>query len=191
MPCWTAYFESTRRPARGAAAPARVRSLRPTLSDPAAREAQAAHLAVIALNHPDLLHDIEEAWSRVALDGWLAELRDAMLHLPRAEGGGPLDSVGTMNHLHASGHGGHVARALQLAEQLGKLGAAARPDAMPSAAEAGWWHYFGLIQREKLSEEIELAQKLLAQDWSPACQRRVIVLREAQEKLWALEPGDE
>ncbi len=179
------YFASTRRPPTPGAAPARVRQIRPTLSDPAAREAQAAHLAVIAINHPDLLHDIEEAWSRVALDDWLAALREAMLHLPEK-----LDSAGVMNHLTATGHGGHVARAFQMAERHGRLDAAARPDAMPSAAEAGWWHYFGMIQFEKLNEEIELARNLLAKDWSAACARRVSALCEARIKLRALEPGD-
>ncbi len=190
------YFASTRRAAPGTPPASRVRPLRPTLSDPAAREIQAAHLAVIAVNHPGLLHDIEEAWCRVALDGWLAELRETMLHLPRADaaaapdGGGRLDSDGVMNHLTATGHGGHVARAFELLEQHGKLDAAARPDAMPSAAEAGWWHYFGMIQFEKLNEEIELARNLLAKDWSPACERRVRALCEARIKLRALEPGE-
>ena len=175
------YFATTRR----RAVPARVRQIRPMLSDPAAREAQAAHLAVIAINHPDLLHDIEEAWCRVPLDGWLAELRAAMLHVPAS-----LGVSGTMDHLISSGLGSQVAMAFQLAEQHGRLDAAARPDSMPSAAEGGWWHYFGMIQFEKLNEEIDLAQKSFSEDATPACERRVRALCEARLKLRASEPGD-
>ena len=96
----------------------------------------AVHLAVITINHPDLLHDVEEAWCRVALGGWLAELREAILHLP-----GSLGAQGTMDHLISIGLGSQVARAFRLAAQHGRFGAAARPDAMPSVAEAGWWRW--------------------------------------------------
>ena len=155
------------------------------LSDPNARDVQAGHLAIIAINHPDLLHDIEDAWSRVSLDGWLAELRNAILHLP-----GLLSSAEVMKHLAQSGYANHVARALQVAEQHGRLDAAARAGAMPSTAEAAWWHFFGMIQSDRLNEEIDLARKALANDLTPARQRRMAALCEARIKLYAVELGD-
>ena len=95
-----------------------------------------------------------------------------------------------MNHLELSGYGTHVARAFRAVERHGRLDAAARPDAMPSVAEAGWWHYFGMVQFDKLNEEIERARSLFAADASAACERRVRALCEARIKLRALEPDD-
>ena len=152
------------------------RKQRPVLSDAAAREVQAAHLAIIVMHHHYLLHDVEEAWCRVPLSSWLAELRDILLHLPPA-----LDSDGVKNHLNAS-HPGHVVHAFELVEQHGALDPAARTDAMPATAEFGWWHYFGMVQIDKIDDEIDLAVKSFIEDASSACERRIKALCEVRIK---------
>jgi YD repeat-containing protein len=64
------------------------------------------------------------------------------------------------------------------------LSQAASPHAMPAEAEAGWWHFFGLLNYGRLVEEIHAAQRDLAVAWDPAAQRRLIALCAARASLF-------
>ena len=168
-------------PAAGVGA-GRTPPTRPALSEASAREEQAAHLALIAAHNPRLIHDVEDAWHRLVLPGWLATLREAVI-----EAAGMLDSDDLVNHLRTSGAGPLLARATELVRRTGALGESAQPGAMPATAEAGWWHFFGLIQHARLDDEISLAKSLLEQDITDARQSRLIALIEARAKLTMLE----
>jgi hypothetical protein len=61
---------------------------------------------------------------------------------------------------------------------------AASADAMPAEAEAGWWHFFGLLNYERLAEEIRAAERDLAAGWDAAAQRRLIALCAARSSLF-------
>ena len=182
------YYEATRRAPRGGPGrdgrgkPAAARAARPVLSEEAARAEQAAQLALIAAHNPSLIHDVEEAWARLALPAWLAALRDAVI-----DAAGLLDSEAVMNQLRHSGKEHLLARATELVRRTGGLGESARAGAMPAAAEAGWWHFFGLIQHAKLDDEIRLATSLLEQDFTDGRQLRLIALVEARAKNLLLE----
>jgi hypothetical protein len=67
----------------------------------------------------------------------------------------------------------------------------AAPDASPAEAEAGWWHFFGLMDRGRLEEEVATAQRRLAGRFDAANQRRLIALRTAFEALCKGEEGAE
>jgi len=58
---------------------------------------------------------------------------------------------------------------------------------MPAEAEAGWWHFFGLMNPARLDEEVSVARRELELRTSDAQQRRLITLVEARN---ALRQGD-
>ena len=66
----------------------------------------------------------------------------------------------------------------------------ARPDAMPAEAEAGWWHIFGLMNRDRLEEEWLAAGRACAVQLDDASQRRLIALTKARADLSALQDAD-
>ena len=90
-----------------------------------------------------------------------------------------------MNHLTQVGLAAQAAQALSAVPT--PLAACASPDAMPAEAEAGWWHFFGLMNPVRLDEEVSLAARELASRTSEALQRRLITLVEARN---ALRQGD-
>ena len=150
--------------------------------DTAAHE-RARHLVAILLRHPRLLHDVEEAFGTLPLPSTLADLRDAILSWGSAAE--VLDSGALMNHLTQVGLAAQAAQALSAVPT--PLAACASPDAMPAEAEAGWWHFFGLMNPVRLDEEVSLAARELASRTSEALQRRLITLVEARN---ALRQGD-
>ncbi len=158
------------------------RDVRPALSEDAARLVRSSQLAIIAARSPGLIHDVEDAWARLSLPSWLAELRDAVI-----EAAGLLDSEAVMNHLRGSGKEHLLARAVELVRRTGGLGESSEAGAMPATAEAGWWHFFGLIQHAKLDDEILLARSLLEHDFTEARQLRLIALVEARARNLLLE----
>lgn len=156
--------------------------LRPALNPDLAREEQGCLLALIAHRHPDLLHDIEEAWERVELPSWLSRLRASILSAT-------LDSDPSVNHLPTSGTDPDLARAEELVRRRGSLPRCATADTMPAEAEAGWWHFFGLLQHTKLDDEIRAAGARLASDFTEARVRQMTALIGARAELHTL--GDE
>ena len=63
-----------------------------------------------------------------------------------------LDSRTLLDHLHALGLSQDVARVL---EELPSCG---RADAQPAEAEAGWWHFYGLMHRDDLEQAKKAAE---------------------------------
>jgi hypothetical protein len=61
---------------------------------------------------------------------------------------------------------------------------------MPADAGAGWWHFFGLMNPERLDEEVEAARAAFAAQADEAAQRRLIVLTAARAAVLRGEPGE-
>ncbi len=147
-------------------------------------------LLAILLHHPALMLDVEEALCSLTLSPALARLREAMLawahRAARAEKLGQeqafilpeaLDSAALIDHLAEIG----------LGEQVGEARAAAQSFAAPGAPLAevaeGWWHFFGFSHRERLAEELAAVQREFAAAPNLRLQRRLLALREAQNRL--------
>lgn len=190
------YFRERMR-ARPAASPFTARragprgpALRPPLR--LNRVAPGAHLGAaerlramvaILLHHPALLPDVEEAFAGLALDPPFARLRDAILRW--SQEAQMLDSAGLMSHLTHSGLAAEVALALSSVPV--PLPGCAAETAMPAEAGAGWWHFFGLMNPERLDEEVEAARAAFAAQPDAAAQRRLILLTATRA---ALQRGD-
>ena len=152
---------------------------------PDGREALAErHRALLAilLIHPDLVGDVQEALSGLPLSPNMTGLRHAILQWWDGHSSvGALDSGSLMNHLQ---HSGFAERAAEvLAARPVPLPACARPGAMPAEAEAGWWHFFGLLHRDRLEEEVAAAASAFVQAPDAAAQGRLIALCAARDAL--------
>ena len=188
------FKERYRKPPRGApgrtgggtALAARPRGLtRPTIAPADAAAERARNLVAILLNHPALLHDVEEAFGTVPLSAPLARLRAAMLEW--SAGTEHLDSAGLMSHLTAIGLAAEAAQARSASPN--PLPECAAPNAMPAEAEEIWWHFFGLMHRSRLDEEVAQARSAFERRPDAAAQRRLVSLRAAQEALNRGEQG--
>jgi DNA primase len=144
-------------------------------------------LVATLLRHPRLLRDVEEAFGIVVLPADLAGLRDALLGWAalREDAGEPLDSAGLMDHLSQLGLAEDASRAMGVAPL--PQAAFAMADAMPAEAEAGWWHIFGLMHRDRLEQEVTAAMRDLADHADEATERRLNALCAARN---ALRQGD-
>ena len=159
--------------------PARAAPHAPINEADAVAERHRTLLAILLL-HPDLLGDVAEALSSLRLAPPLAALRQALLQWWHSAE--VLDSAHLLNHLGTSGF--EEVTAHVLARQAMPLTPAAAPDAMPAEAEAGWWHFFGLLNYERLVDEIRVAERDLATAWDAAAQRRLIALCAARSSLY-------
>lgn len=136
-------------------------------------------LLAILLNHPTVIADVAEALSSLPLSGRLSRLRDSILHW--FDSAQTLDSGGLMNHL---GHSGQADEAKHvLAPWPMPLPACARPDAMPAEAEAGWWHFFGMLNRQRLEQEVASARAAFEAEPNTAAQDRLVALCAARDAL--------
>ena len=54
---------------------------------------------------------------------------------------------------------------------------------MPAEAESGWWHFFGLMNPNRLEEEVTAAMRAFEAMPDIAAQRRLIALCGAREAL--------
>ena len=137
-------------------------------------------LLAILLRHPRLLRNVEHALEELVLPDGLARLRHALLIW--AETSDVLDSAGLMSHLTETGLAADIAHILSTAPA--PLPACAAPDAMPGEAEAGWWHFFGLLNRGRLEEEVAAAGRYFAAHGDDrAAEQRLIALARARETL--------
>ncbi len=178
------FYASRKRP--GKAAPSKPRPAR-TLSTLDETQAERGRcLVAILLRHPDLLHDVEEAFAALDLPPAMSRLRDAVLHASERD---MLDSATLLSHLHASGAMEEAAQALSSAPY--PLPACAHADAMPAEAEAGWWHIFGLMHRSRLDEEVAAASRAFIDQPDDATQRRLIALCAARDALSVPDQGME
>jgi DNA primase len=142
------FFAATR---RGAPKQPGLRPVRPTLGADAASTSRARKLTAILLHHPELSRDLEEAYGSLPLADAIRPLRDAMLayfaHHER------LDSIALMDHLQALGLSAELRLTLDETPSCG------RPGVQPAEAEAGWWHFYGLMHREGLENAVEAARR--------------------------------
>ncbi len=115
-------------------------------------------LLAILLNHPVLIGDVAEALSGLPLDARYAGLRGALVNgmIParRLDSGMPHEPPRTV--------WARRARAVVLAARPVPLPACAGAGAMPAEAEAGWWHFFGLLNRHRLEQEVTSAAAAFA-----------------------------
>ena len=157
---------------------------RTTFTADAAAAERERILTAILLRHPELLRDVEHAYADLPLPSPLNQLRATLLAW--AETTDTLDFGGLMSHLSHSGLAAEAVQALSAVPV--PLPACAAPDAMPAEAEAGWWHIFGLMHRERLEEEVVAASRDFAERADGAAQRRLIALCAARD---ALRRGDQ
>ena len=54
---------------------------------------------------------------------------------------------------------------------------------MPAEAEAGWWHFFGLLNRPRLEQEVAAAAAAFQLSPDAAAQTRLVALCAAREAL--------
>ena len=173
------------RPAKGALRPP-VRIQRSPVGAGVAGAERARALVAILLHHPGLLTDVEEAFATLALPAGLARLRDSILQWSQTAE--MLDTEGLMSHLTLSGLTAEATQALSAAPV--PLPGCAAAGVMPAEAGAGWWHFFGLMNPERLDEEVTAARAAFALLPDEAAQRRLILLTATRAALLRGEPGE-
>ncbi len=176
----------------------RVRSgIRPTPLPPrprpdpeAARLARADCLALILCRHPRLLRSVEEAFAVLDLPAPHARLRDAMLGWADATHGRAgahhkesLDTEELLAHLRQVGLESELQRVLATSLRC------AAPDAMQAEVEAGFWHFFGLMNPGRLEAEWMAATREMEKHVDPATQQRLIALSLARARLRSGDTG--
>jgi DNA primase len=162
-------------------APAPVRTgPRPNPHADSATRLRACTLTAIVVEHPYLLHDVEEAYGSLDLPPDMHRLRDAILaHAAQSadDSGPPLDSAGLMNHLNALGLTAELTRALE------QTPSCARKTSQPAEAEAGWWHFYGLMHRDGLEDAVQAARRNYEQTQDEAALTRLNALCIARDRL--------
>ncbi len=111
-------------------------------------------LTAILLRHPYLLNDVRGAFESLSFDGALGRLQRAMLEW--TDDAETLDFPGLMDHLTKSGCSSEI-------EQVFAKGGLPLPrctasTAMPAEVAEDWWHFFGLLNVERLREEVTQAK---------------------------------
>ncbi len=159
-------------------------------------------LLAILLRHPDLLHDVEQAFCHLELPDELAQVRAALLDWagtpcgtldafgrPAGEdvpASPPLDSASLIAHLHSAGLSAQVD--VILGPSPLPVAAAAFENAMPADAEAAWWEFFGHINMPGLREQVMAAERRTAECLNEENQRQQILLKSA---LLAVQRGEQ
>ena len=179
------FYES--RPRKGALRPATARPARTPAADNATFAEQARILCAIVLRHPELLHDMEEAWMGLDLPLPLARLREAMLFAVH-HAAEPLDSAALVAHLEQTDSADTAA--VVLSGRPMPLPAYARTVAMPAEAEAGFWEIFGLMHQASLQADIAAAGQAFTQNPNAETQARLIALTEALDQLTETQSTD-
>ncbi len=170
-------------------------------------------LTAILLRHPELLPDVEEAFCTLDLPDELRPLREHMVgwaaqaHAPGARfddvahfdeaqitqiddhAAPPLDSQGLMDHLTRTGLSAQVAAVLgegplPLAEQV-------EPSDMPAELASRWWHFFGLLNFDRLVQERDAAVREWNERRDAPSARRMEALCKVCAALRAGEQADE
>jgi DNA primase len=156
---------------------------RPTPGPGPARDEQARILVAILLRHPALLPQFEEAFSTIKLPSTLESLQHAVLRWQATAS--ELDSGALITHLTKIGLAAQAAQALSAVPV--PLPVCARATAMPAEAAEGWWHFFGLLEPDRLEAEIAQATRDLANapddSAQHAAERRLVALCTARETL--------
>ncbi len=172
-------FQGGKRTGKGAPFQPPVPITRSPPSSGYAADERARTLVAIVLRHPHLLVDVEETFAMLALAEPLNLLRDAILQWSTSAQ--VLDSAALMNHLHSSGLSAQVDMALSAVPV--PLPQCATGGAMPAEAASGWWHFFGLMNPNRLEEEVTAARRAFEAQPESATQRRLIALCNARDAL--------
>ena len=146
-------------------------------------------LLAILLNHPNLIHDVAEAVSGLPLAPHHACIRDQILHWH--DSAEVLDSANLMNHLTASGYS-NEAESL-LSGRFMPLSDSSGSGAMPAEAESAWWHFFSLLNKPQLDQQIAFAKAQLDRAPTASAQERLVRLTAARLALLedtALDDGE-
>jgi len=182
----SALFERFFAGRRGGRAPKPApRSPRPPIGADATRIEQARCLLAIAIAHPWIIAETEDALAGLDLPpGPASQLKDALLAwLATAPA---LDSVALADHLREAG----MAESRGWAGRSGAPRAALDPMAPPAEALEAWWHFFGLLKGEAA---LDADRRLAESDWlagnDPAALRRLTLLTEALSALRRGEAG--
>jgi len=184
------FFESGRRAAprakfapraAGRPAPPPVRTgPRPGMTADAADITRGRTLTAILLRHPYLLHDLEEAYGSLPLPADMARIRDAILshdNQTSEETAQPLDSAALINHLHTLG------LSVELTRALDETPSCASEQSQPAEAEAGWWHFYGLMHRDGLEDAVAAARRTYETSQDDAAFARLNALCIARDRL--------
>jgi DNA primase len=164
-------------------APAGRPTARPVPTGDGAAGERARILVAALIRHPEILRDVEHAFCELELPPLLRRIREALLAW--VEAATVLDSPGLMTHLTSSGLAAEAEQVLATVPV--PLPEFASAEAMPGDAEAGWWHFFGLMHHARLAEEVAAATKQFALRGDKDSQRRLLALRAA---LIAVETGE-
>ncbi len=160
---------------------------RPALDPATARDQKERALTAILLNHPYLLPEMEEAFAAIDLSFERASLRTAILQW--SSEADMLDSAALITHLTQTGLEALAFQALSAVPV--PLPACAAKAAMPAEAASGWWHFFGLLEPDRLESEIAAAERDFNANFDPAGQRRLTALVQARNELRAGGHGSE
>lgn len=156
---------------------------RPVPTGDSATGERARILVAVLIRHPEILRDVEHAFSELELLPVLGRIREALLAW--AETATVLESQGLMTHLTSSGLAAEAEQVLATVPV--PLPEFASAEAMPGDAEAGWWYFFGLMHHARLADEVAAATKQFALHGDENTQRRLVALRAA---LIAVEAGE-
>ena len=158
-----------------------VRASPPARTLPGAEVGAERHRALLAivLNHPVLINDVAEALSSLSMSPLHGCVRDQVLHWHHSAE--TLDSEALLNHLALSGYAAEAR--IVLSDRPIPLPACANVAAMPAEAEAGWWHFFGLLNRPRLEEEVAAARAAFERAPDAAAQDRLVRLTAARLAL--------
>lgn len=220
------FFETFRpsrqkRPDKRAPEPSNVSRLRHQPRRPpeaqSVRRERLRILTAILLRHPELLHDVEEAYCSLDLPeemrllrehivGWAAHAHmhpvpgtpansndvdpsDAPTTQTVEDASRPLDSQALIDHLTLDGMSAQIGMILggdplPLAEQ-------AEPGDMPAEVEMRWWHFFGLLNFERLAHERDAAIREWVERNDEPSERRMRALSEVCAALRGGEQADE
>jgi DNA primase len=154
---------------------------RPVPGPETARDERARALVAILLNHPHLLPELEEAFAAIDLPPALASLRTAILQW--SSDTDMLDSEALITHLTQTGLEALAFQALSAVPV--PLPACAAKAVMPAEAASGWWHFFGLLEPDRLESEIAAAERDFKANFDAAGERRLTALVQARNELRA------
>ncbi len=154
-------------------------------------------LTAIVLRHPELLHDVEEAYCGLELPEDLRLIRECIVGWAASYAERPqtdnhardfLDTQGLVDHLRACGHSTAVDAVLGI-EPLPLVEQVELTD-MPAEIEKRWWHFFGLLSFDRLEQERQASLLEWVERNDEASERRLRSLSEVCAALRAGEQAD-
>ncbi len=127
----------------------------------------ARNSVAILLRHPHLVPDLEIAFEQLDLPDWLNRLKRAIIDWTHDLVG---DVRGTLiADLAARGLSADIERAL--ASTPLPLAPCAMESAQPAEAESGWYHYYGVMRRASLDQDVAVAFERFKDDQTEANHR--------------------